>query len=301
MSSAELTCKFCDYKFSRKSNLAKHQKNANYCLDIQSKQSVEEVKAKLPESKRASTSRKMIELEMSLAKALEREKMYLQQIEDLKRQLAAKEDKQHAVTLTAITRPATSTKNTIKNLQLNNLQPITDADLIANLQFLTKDHIQAGASGYAKYALEYPLKGKVMVSDAARRKISWKDESGSLVTDAEGGELSRRFFAVVKEPSLKAIRDLMHDLNERHDLAQDEKDDVQIRICDEMLCRLDDLRREIRRTSEGKPTDLRQDFVKEICVGNPVGAKGGERIEGLPFLAVPAAGHGSPSPGEDDQ
>jgi hypothetical protein len=205
------------------------------------------------------------------------------QIKDLKTQLREKENNQHAVTLTAITRPTASVKNTIKNLQINNLQPITDAEMLSHLPYLTREHIQEGASGYARYALEYPLRNKVLIADAARRKLTWKDEGGNLINDTEGSELSRRFFSVFKQPSIKIIRELMEEIRKHHDQAIEDDDDEQIEICDKMLCKLDDLRREIRKTSEGKPSDLKQDFVKEICGGTPGGSVG---IEGKQELSA---------------
>jgi hypothetical protein len=207
-------------------------------------------------------------------------KMQEKQIAEFKAQISELQKNQQQAVLAAVVKPHTSVKNTIKNLQINNLQPITDESLRASLPHLTYDHIRAGAEGYAKYALEYPLKGKLIVADAARKKITWRDESGSLVSDAEGTELSKKFFAVVKDPSLKAIRELMNELNERHDMAQDAQDEVEIARCDAMLCRLDDIRREIRQTIGGTDTGLRSDFVKHICVSTP------ELVPGISQLSL---------------
>jgi hypothetical protein len=186
-------------------------------------------------------------------------------IQDLKKQVLESNKSQERVTLTAITRPATSTRNTIRNLQINNLQPLTDDIMRDALPNLTSDHVRAGAPGFARYALEFPLKDRVIVADAARKKLAWMDPGGNVVTDMEGHELTRRFFAIVKDPSIKKIKDLMTEVRDRHDHAIDEDDDEEIKICDELMCRLDDLRREIRQASAGEPTDLKSGFVKEIC------------------------------------
>jgi hypothetical protein len=307
---SELTCQACGTTFSKKSNLERHQKKALYCLEMKNGgvKTRKEVEAEIRTHKcefcdrsymdkatlirhhgtcvRKSTSldlqeklRKMeLETKILEARLEDRDKT----IRELRLQLAEKEKSQERVTLTAIARPMTNTRQTIKNLQINNLQPITEADMKAALPMLTSDHIRAGGAGYARYALEYPLKDKVAVLDASRRKIAWRSETGSLINDTEGTELSSKFFAVVKDPSLKAIRELMNELNERHDIAQDAKDEQEIAICDVMLIQLDDLRRDLRKTIAGEPTPLKQEFVKEICTTAPPNPEITLALQGLP-------------------
>jgi hypothetical protein len=237
-------CEFCSMTYASNEPLIKHMKSCK--------------------SKTISVKLKDAMDEIIRLKAVN--EMQERQLIDLKAQVADLINKQHSTALTAITKPPTNVKNTIKNLQINNLQPITNESLTQAIPSLTHDHIKAGAAGYAKYALEFPLRDKILVADAARRKLTWKDEDGQIVNDLEGTELSKKFFAVVKEPSLKAIRDLMRELQDRHGQAIVDDDDDEIRVCDTMMCKLDDLRREIRKTIGGEPTELRNDFVKEICV-----------------------------------
>jgi hypothetical protein len=177
--------------------------------------------------------------------------------------------KQQATVLTAITRPTTNVKNTIKNMQVNSLTPLVDAEMRSHIPMLTPAHIEAGAVGFARYAMEHPLKGKVMVTDAARRKLKWKNEEGNIVEDLEGVELCKKFFDVHREGSRSIIAKLMKEVDEQHTIAQESQDEELIKICDERICKLADLRRDITATIKGDTNELRHDFVKEICVVPP--------------------------------
>jgi hypothetical protein len=188
------------------------------------------------------------------------------QISRLELQLLEKEKNQQAVTLTAITRPTTNVKNTIKNLQVNNLTPLLTDEMRSHLPMLTHAHFEAGAAGLAQYAVEYPLKDKVIVTDVARRKLKWKNETGAIVEDLEGVELCKKFFEVHREQSRTKISELMKELIDRHNSATDVEDEEEIRLCDERMCKLHELRRGILRLSRGDGDELRTDFVKEVCV-----------------------------------
>jgi hypothetical protein len=185
---------------------------------------------------------------------------------ELKAQVADMINKQQATVLTAITRPTTNVKNTIKNLQVNNLTPLLADEMRSHLPMLTHAHIEDGAAGFARYAVEYPLKDKVMVSDVSRRKLKWKNESETIIEDLDGIELCKKFFEVHREDSRKKIEELMKEVRERHDRAQDEENEEEIKMCDERITKLWDLRRGITRLSKGETDELRTDFVKEVCV-----------------------------------
>jgi hypothetical protein len=210
--------------------------------------------------------RKIIEtLRLEVAELKTRLEEKVGTIIKLEAQVADFINKQQATVLTAITRPSTNVKNTIKNLQVNNLTPLLAEEMRSHIPMLTHEHIRAGAAGLAQYALEYPLKGKVMVADAARRKLKWKDEGGSIVEDLEGVELCKKFFEVHKEDSRRKISELMKEVTDRHSSAIDCEDEEDIKICDELICKLHDLRKNIVQMYKGEPNDLRSGFVKEIC------------------------------------
>lgn len=73
------------------------------------------------------------------------------------------------------------------------MQPVTEELLLDNVQYLTIEHIKKGAEGYAEYALEYPLKDRLLCSDYSRRKVKFKDNDGNVITDPEMTTLARKF------------------------------------------------------------------------------------------------------------
>jgi hypothetical protein len=179
--------------------------------------------------------------------------------------------KQQATVLTAITRPTTNVKNSIKNLQVNNLTPLLNDEMRSHFPMLTRAHIEAGAAGFAEYAVKYPLKDKVLIMDASRRKLKWKNEEGAIVEDLEGIELCKKFFEVHKDESRKKIQDLMKEVREVHDQAIDENDEETIKICDERICKLHELRKGIAWIIQGQKHELQGDFVREVVKLSPGG------------------------------
>ncbi len=297
MATAEpLSCEFCSKIFKTRGNLKRHQTTAIYCLqnqgDKRTRKQVLDIadtfncdycskefmlKANLKTHQDSCSSKSTVqrmnemgtEPRVKEVQLVEKEKTIDKleiQIVELKAQIADLINKQHSTTLTAITRPSTNVKNTIKTLQVNNLTPLLTEEMLSHIPMLTRDHFEAGAAGLAQYAVEYPLKDKVIVTDASRRKLRWKNETGAIVEDLEGVELCKKFFEVHREQSRSKISELMKELIDRHNAATDAEDEEEIKLCDERMCKLHELRRGILRLSRGDVDELRTDFVKEVCV-----------------------------------
>jgi hypothetical protein len=75
---------------------------------------------------------------------------------------------------------------------------VTEEHFIDNVQHLTIDHSKKGPEGYAEFALEYPLKDRLLCSDYSRRKLKFKDKDGNLITDPEMTTLAKKFFNSIK-------------------------------------------------------------------------------------------------------
>ena len=65
--------------------------------------------------------------------------------------------------------------------QINNMLPITDDYLKEQAKYLTLEHVKNGADGYAKYALDYPLKDRIICTDLSRKKGKYKAATVDLV------------------------------------------------------------------------------------------------------------------------
>ncbi len=70
-------------------------------------------------------------------------------------------------------------------------------------------HVQNGASGYAKYALDFPLKDMIVCTDFQRRTCKYKDENGNIVSDPE---MTKRLFSAIKERNEELINEYSAEL-----------------------------------------------------------------------------------------
>ena len=116
---------------------------------------------------------------------------------DQKKQIKELQDKLENIAIKAVQRP--TTRNTQINNYIQQLKPVTDEHLLDSVPNLTIDHIIKGPEGYAEYALEYPLKDRMVCSDYSRRKIKFKDKDGKVITDPEMNTLAVKFFESIND------------------------------------------------------------------------------------------------------
>ena len=101
---------------------------------------------------------KVKELENENIKQKEQLEIYKLQVEKL-------QDKLENIALQAVKRPTTTNMNKTQiNNYIQKMEPISSEHMLEQSNKLTLEHIQKGASGYAEYALEYPLKERIAKS-----------------------------------------------------------------------------------------------------------------------------------------
>jgi len=184
---------------------------------------------------------------------------YKQEISYLKEQLVEKnahirelEGKLENIALKAVSR-STTTKNTQINNYIQNLQPVTDEYLRDNARHLSIDHILKGPEGYAEYALEYPLKDRLICVDYSRRKVKFKNKDGNIITDPEMNNLATKFFNSIKDKNKELILEYGEQLKENFG---DEVDTI---------VKIFDYKSAVDRGSGGNKTEFHHDFVKQMC------------------------------------
>ena len=267
-----MDCDHCKNKFSGKTSLALHQKTAKYCLKLQGIQ----IKQFICEScgKDVSTKHRLFTHYQSCLKYKEKQyillfeqekQKHLDKISDLEDQLLEKnkhieklEDKLENIAIKAVQRPTTTNNmnKTMVNNFIQNMKPVTTANLLEHADKLTLEHVQKGASGYAEYALEYPLKNRVACVDYGRRKIKFKDSEGKVITDPEMLKLAPMFFESIKAKS----SELVYSLNNA---------DMDSAMFEE-VAKLFNMNADVKNGSSGVKTDFYHDFVKHICSGSVV-------------------------------
>lgn len=267
-----MQCQYCNNVFSSKTNLNNHQKTAKYCLKLRG-DTVSRYTCKTcekPFNKKFNLNRhqeKCVSIDLfhdlqENMKKIENEKLEFKihidllniQVLEQKQTIKELQDKLENVAIKAVSRPTTSNKTQINNY-IQNMQPVTDEHLVDNVQHLTIDHIKKGPEGYAEYALEYPLKDRMLCSDYSRRKVKFKDKDGNVITDPEMTTLARKFFSSIKDKNKELICKSANELKEK--LGDDNIMDTVVKLFD--------YKSDIEKGSDGEKTEFHHDFVKQVC------------------------------------
>ena len=258
-----IVCEFCKAELASSASLKHHQSKAKYCLEKQKKPlNLFECKEcdKTFTTKRKLTSHQEICLPYNLCSLEKRynNELYKKDLEivELKKQIKELQDKLENIAVKAVSRPTHTTSN---KTQINNfiqqLQPITEEKLKESVSNLTIDHIKKGPEGYAQYALDYPLKDKMICVDYSRRKVKFKDKDGNVITDPEMIGLASKFFNSIKDKNKELICVYANELKEK--LGDDNIMDTMVKIFDYKMA--------VDRGSEGEKTEFHHDFVRQMC------------------------------------
>ena len=262
------TCEFCEKNFSTKKILRDHQKKAKYCLQKQEKLK------KMPGSTysreefvRLLERNKFIEKELADSRRevslLKSENSSLK--EELNNSLKEANSRLESMLREQISRPSTVVNG---NLQTTNkitngienfvtmMQPITNEHLTDQAKYLQREHIEQGAEGYARYALEYPLKDRVVCTDFSRRKVQYRNDEGDLIQDPEMKKLSQELFNAIRDRNESLIQEYICELSERIN-----DDPVLTEVMTDLLI----LKREITKLSRGEKSDIGPSIIKSIC------------------------------------
>jgi hypothetical protein len=260
-------CKFCSKELASSSSLNNHITKAQYCIKNRkilgnilvfncdscnkkytSKQSLEIHSIKCVDKKISTIVNKY----ESSIKILEL------QIDSQNKHIEKLEDKLENIAIKAVQRPTTT--NNMNKTQINNfiqkMEPLSREYLVDKAPNLTLEHVQKGASGYAEYALEYPLKDRVACVDYSRRKIKFKDIEGNVITDPEMMKLAPMFFDSIKDKSSQLV----------HSQNTPDMDSAMF----EDVAKLFNTNADVKNGSTGVKTDFYHDFVKHVCSGSMV-------------------------------
>ena len=121
---------------------------------------------------------------------IKRQQEEIQKMHEIIGRLQTSADNYRDIAVEAVHKPTTTNNFSNSNIVMN----ITGEHLREQVKFLSQDHIKQGAEGYAQYAVDYPLKDRVVCTDFARRKIKYKNEQGVMVQDPNMSNLSKELF-----------------------------------------------------------------------------------------------------------
>ena len=240
------TCKYCEKTLSTKQNLNVHMNNCTkYNQILCAEKYKEENKIVVNDYKQ--------ELKIAndkiffLQEELQKKEIKIQQLQDKLENIAIK----------AVQRPTTTNMNKTQiNNYIQKIDPLSLEHMLEQSSNLTLEHIQKGASGYAEYALEYPLKGRIACVDYSRRKMKFKDKEGNLITDPEMVKLAPMFFNSIKDKS--------------SEIVYSQNDPNMDSVMFETVAKLFNTNCDVKNGADGVKSDFYHDFVKHVCSGSVV-------------------------------
>jgi hypothetical protein len=272
-----MECTFCKNTFSTEKSLEKHKRTAKYCAKIRCETSLS---YDCDYCEKKYTTKCDLNRHLSICtdkKIKDLEKFYEKQLQEKDKQIADLQNKLENIAIKAATKPTHVQNNNQRiNQIVNNLIPITQEHLKEQAEYLTLDHIKNGASGYVQYALDYPLKDRVVCTDYSRKKIKYKDEKGDVVDDPEMTKLTEKLFKAMKEKNTLLIDEYMNEIQRKHSAAiantGDELNDEEAEnfyysldfLIDELL-KYKHQKNDLIDTSEGRRSELYYEFTKDIC------------------------------------
>ena len=282
----EFSCFACGVGFTLKSSLHSHlkickentpEKELRREYERREKEIISTYDKKLEENniennKKMSDKDKIISEQKNIIKELQTE--YKRHMEMQNKDL---QDRMQSMAEKAIDKPSTVNQNTINQI-INNLLPITTEHLNNQAQYLTIDHVKNGAVGYAKYALEHPLKDWLVCTDTSRKKGKYKDSDGNIVSDPEMSSITKKLFLAIKDRNSELITEYANDLKVKLDSFGSDNNEMTNEETVEITGMTDDLidlvtavfsqKRQSNEISDGLKPELFHQFVKEISTGS---------------------------------
>jgi len=310
-----MECEYCKKVLKTQSSLTLHQKTTKYCLAKQNKVPEQEFscfacnvgftlksslhshlkicKENTPEKElRREYERREKELIYNFEKKLQEkdkvisdQKIIIKELQsEYKKQMEMQnkdlQDRIQSMVEKAIDKPSSvqNTTNQINHI-INNLLPITTEHLDDQVQYLTIDHVKHGAVGYAKYALEHPLKDRLVCTDTSRKKGKYKDSDGNLVSDPEMASITKKLFFAIYERNGRLVTEYANDLKAKIDSFNsssnnemtEQEASIHIGMTDDLIDLITSAfsqKRQSNEISEGLKPDLFHQFVKELATGS---------------------------------
>ena len=207
-----MECQHCKKVLSTKYALVTHQNSALYCLKIQGKESKKnfecdicgkEFRVKFHIQNHQKICEKNIPKKFidNINELKSQNNKLTTENNMLKSELKNIREDYKELSITAVKKPTTSTKNIQINNYIKNMPPLLDSDIKDNVQYLTLDHHSKGAEGYAEYALEFPFKNKIVCVDVTRNKIKYKNEDGDIIEDIGFKKMMTKLCEALKDRS----------------------------------------------------------------------------------------------------
>ncbi len=286
-----MNCEYCNNTFKNISILNTHKKTAKYCLVLQNKNNEEFTCSKC--KKQFSTKNRLLthneicvkkEICISIEQYKKENDFLREQLKDKDLQIKELQNQLANIAMSAVNKPIniqnikhnTNTQR-INNNTINNLIPITENYLKEQAEFLTLEHVKNGINGYVQYALDYPLKDRIICTDFSRRKIKYKDENGNLIDDPAMVILTQKLFKAIEDKNDILISQYIKELHEKYKVLimepnNEMNDEESLQYTNKLemitneLFRIKNQNKNIKDIANGNKNDIYYKLVKDICM-----------------------------------
>jgi len=192
-------------------------------------------------------------------------------IESQSKKITELEGRLENIAIKGVEKPTTSTSNT----QNINLLPLTEKHMKTCASNLTLDHIREGALGYAKYALEYPFKDRLVCVDYARKKIKYKNSDGDYVVDPYMTKMAPKFFKSISSQNNQLINECISEIRAQIEELINSADDTEggwdVEDFESEQSRLHaflgillSAKRNVKEASKNQDNELSDNFVRHV-------------------------------------
>ena len=158
--------------------------------------------------------------------------------------------------------------NNRTNVTVNNLEPVTNEKLeTLAIDHLTIEDLKRGVEGLIDiFSSNYPVRGSVVCTDKARKKLRFREEDGAVIDDPGGVKLSQKFFSAIKPRYSELIDQEYKDITERVQDIVKRNRAVEENVVELMreATALQDFKSECDTAAEGGVSDLRTDFITKL-------------------------------------
>ena len=268
-------CQYCGKVLSSKSSLQNHIRTAKYCISKRgnvkgtafsctgcnktytSKYNLEQHAEKCV-SYRMETQRNAYETiirqreqDMEQMRISYEEKLRAMK-EEYEEKIVVLQDKIVDIAMGAVTKPTTTNNTT--NVLIQNLEPITMEHIREHAENLDITHILRGPKGYADFALEFPLRNRIVCVDYARKKIKFKDQEGNVIEDPKMTKITTKLFKGIRDRNSELINEWLEEYGEDHNRAGSTLH-LDLQKCMNM----------VRGGANGEKNPLYHRFVEEVC------------------------------------
>lgn len=183
------TCNFCGGTFGDIYKLERHKRSAKYCLEIQT-------------SEKDKTLCGLCKKKFYTERDLKAHKCVLHQ-DDLNGMISGLLEKINNLEARTMV-----LENSLKEKGQTNfdaLEHLDESFMQSQLNKFTIEHTNKGVSGYARFALEYVFKDRLILLDKDRKKFLYKAVNGEKKTDNGLSYLSTVFFSAINQKNKELI------------------------------------------------------------------------------------------------